>query len=220
MFVLIFYKIANIPTDGIHPVLFYMSGITIWNYFALCLNSTSNTFVANAGIFGKVYFPRLIIPLSVVASNMVKFSIQFLILIVVMIFYGFKGQPIHLSWYWLLIPVVVILMAGLGLGLGIIISSLTTKYRDFIVLVTFGVQLLMYATPIAYPLSFIETKSFSWIAHVNPLTGITELFKFILFQNHKFNSLALCYSLGFTLVVLLIGVLLFNKVEKNFMDTV
>lgn len=223
MFTIIFDKIAGIPTDGIHPILFYMSGITIWNYFATCLTTTSNTFIANAAIFGKVYFPRLIIPLSVVASNIVRFGIQFLLLLSVMIYYNFKGHPIHFSWSWCLIPFLVLLMAGLGLGLGIIISSLTTKYRDFAVLVGFGVQLLMYATPIAYPLSVVENspvRTFVKIIHYNPLTGITEAFKYALFHNHPFNPAALLYSISFTIVIFLIGLVIFNKVEKNFMDTV
>jgi lipopolysaccharide transport system permease protein len=220
MFVIIFDKIANIPTDGIHPVLFYMSGITIWNYFSSCLNATSNTFVANAGIFGKVYFPRLVIPLSVVASNMVKFCIQFLILFAVMVFYQLRGHQIVIHWTWLIIPFLVLLMAALGLGLGIIISSLTTKYRDLAILTGFGVQLLMYATPIAYPLSFIEDKPIGWIAHINPLTGIVEAFKFALFNNAAFNQSALVYSVIFTVIILFAGLFLFNKVEKSFMDTV
>ena len=164
MFLLVFGKIANIPTDGVNPVLFYMAGITIWNYFSGCLTTTSGTFVANAGIFGKVYFPRLVIPLSNVLSNMVKFGIQFLLLLAMMIFYSFKGFPIHFGFTWLWIPVLMIMMAGLGLGLGIIISSLTTKYRDLTVLISFAVQLLMYATPIVYPLSFLKGKSYArWI---------------------------------------------------------
>jgi lipopolysaccharide transport system permease protein len=220
MFVVIFDKIANIPTDGIHPVLFYMSGLTIWNYFAACLNATSNTFVANAAIFGKVYFPRLVIPFSVTASNVVRFGIQFVILLLVMLFYNFRGYPFHIYWPWVIIPFLVLLMATLGLGLGIIISSLTTKYRDLSVLTGFGVQLLMYATPIAYPLSFIDTKPIGWIAHLNPLTGIVEAFKFALFNNVAFNRTALLYSIGFTAITLFAGLLLFHRVEKTFMDTV
>lgn len=220
MFVIIFDKIANIPTDGIHPVLFYMSGITIWNYFSSCLNATSNTFVANAGIFGKVYFPRLVIPLSVTASNMVRFGIQFLILVSVMLFYSFRGHPLHIYWTWIIIPFLVLLMAAVGLGLGIIISSLTTKYRDLAVLTGFGVQLLMYATPIAYPLTFIKDKPIGWIAELNPLTGIVEAFKFAMFNNAPFNQPALIYSIIFTVVILFAGLVLFHKVEKSFMDTV
>ena len=220
MFLLVFGKIANIPTNGIHPVLFYMSGIALWNYFAACLNGTSSTFVSNAGIFGKVYFPRLIIPLSVVVSNIVRFGIQFLLLVVMMVFYYFKGFPIYFGASWLLVPVLLLIMAGLGLGLGIIISSLTTKYRDFAVLIGFGVQLLMYATPIAYPLSFLEDKSYAWVAKCNPLTGVVEAFKYALLRGGVLDFALLGYSIGFMVVVLFIGLLIFSKVEKNFMDTV
>ncbi len=220
MFFLLFSKIANINTDGIEPILFYMSGITIWNYFSACFTNTSNTFVANAGIFGKVYFPRLVIPLSIVISNIVRFGIQFLLLLAVMIYYHYNGFPIVFGFSWLLIPVIMIIMAGIGLGLGIIISSLTTKYRDLTVLISFGVQLLMYATPIAYPLSFIKRQSFSWIAEINPLTGVTEAFKFALFQRAPLDMPSLWYSVIFMVVVLFLGLVLFNRVEKSFMDTV
>ena len=220
MFLLVFGRIANIPTDGINPVLFYMSGITIWNYFSSCLNATSGTFVANAGIFGKVYFPRLVIPLSTVLSNIVRFGIQFLLLLVMMIFYSFKGFPIHFSITWLWIPVLLIMMAGLGLGLGIIISSMTTKYRDLTVLIGFGVQLLMYVTPIVYPLSFIKSKSYGkWIVW-NPLTPIVESWKYALFGHGSFDMGGLLYSAVFIIIVLFFGLLIFSKVEKTFMDTV
>ncbi len=220
MFLLVFGKIANIPTDGVNPVLFYMAGITIWNYFSSCLNSTSNTFVANAGIFGKVYFPRLVIPLSNVLSNMVKFGIQFLLLLTMMIFYSFKGTPIHFGISWLWIPVLMLMMAGLGLGLGIIISSLTTKYRDLTVLIGFAVQLLMYATPIVYPLSFLKDKSYAkWIAW-NPLTPIVESWRYALFGQGTFNISGLLYSSSIILVILFLGLLIFSKVERTFMDTV
>jgi lipopolysaccharide transport system permease protein len=220
MFLLVFGKIANIPTDSVNPVLFYMSGITIWNYFASCLNSTSNTFVANAGIFGKVYFPRLVIPLSNVLSNMVKFGIQFLLLLAMMIFYSFKGTPIHFGITWLWIPVLMLMMAGLGLGLGIIISSLTTKYRDLTVLIGFAVQLLMYATPIVYPLSFLKDKSYvKWIAW-NPLTPIVESWRYALFGKGSFDAASLLYSSSVILVILFLGLLIFSKVERTFMDTV
>jgi len=221
MFLLVFSKIANIPTDGIHPVLFYMSGITIWNYFAACLNSTSNTFVANAGIFGKVYFPRLILPLSVVFSNIARFGIQiFLLLLVILYYYYFQEQHVILGFELLIIPFLIVIMAGIGLGLGIIISSLTTKYRDFNVLIGFGFQLMMYATPIAYPLSFLKGKSYAWIVHANPITGITEAFKYAIFRQGEFNMNSLIYSIVFMVVVLLGGLLIFSKVEKSFMDTV
>ena len=220
VFLLIFGKIANIPTDGIQPVLFYMSGITIWNYFSACLTATSSTFVANAGIFGKVYFPRLIIPLSTVMSNIVKFGIQFLLLLAVMAWYAAKGQAFHVGLSWLLIPVLVLMMAGLGLGLGIIISSLTTKYRDFSVLIGFAVQLLMYATPIAYPLSFLKNNSYAaWIAW-NPLSPIVEAFRYALFATGTVDSLGLIYSAAFIVVVMFLGMAIFSKVERTFMDTV
>ena len=220
VFLLVFGKIANIPTDGIEPVLFYMSGISIWNYFSACLTSTSNTFVANAGIFGKVYFPRLVIPLSTVLSNVVKFGIQFLLLLAVMAFYGIKSHHFHFGLSWLLIPLLVLMMAGLGLGLGIIISSLTTKYRDFTVLIGFAVQLLMYATPIAYPMSFLKSKSFAaWIAW-NPLTPIVEAFRFALFGTGTISSMGLLYSGCVIAILVFVGLLVFSKVERTFMDTV
>jgi lipopolysaccharide transport system permease protein len=220
MFVWIFSKLAGIPTDNIQPVLFYMSGITFWNYFSACLTGASNTFLSNAGIFGKVYFPRMVSPLSIVISNIVRFGIQFLLLIVVMIFYSINGSHQYFGWSWLLIIPLLIIMAGTGLGLGIVISSLTTKYRDFNVLIGFGVQLLMYATPIAYPLSFLMKKSYSWLAIANPLTPLVEGFRFALFHTGTFTISSLIYSLVFMLASLLIGLFMFSKVEKNFMDTV
>lgn len=220
VFLLVFGKIANIPTDGIQPVLFYMSGISIWNYFSSCLTATSATFVNNAGIFGKVYFPRLVIPLSTVLSNIVKFVIQFGLLLAVMIYYGIKDHHFYFGMSWLLIPVLVIMMAGLGLGSGIIISSLTTKYRDFTVLIGFGVQLMMYATPIAYPLSFLKGKSFAaWIAW-NPLTPIVESFRYALFGTGTLDITGLLYSGGVIALLVFVGMLVFSKVERTFMDTV
>lgn len=220
MFLLVFGKIAGIPTDGIEPILFYMSGITIWNYFSACLTSTSNTFLSNAGIFGKVYFPRLISPLSTVTSNLVKFGIQFLLLLAVMIFFGITKGNFHFGLSWLLIPVLVLMMAMMGLGLGIIISSMTTKYRDLNVLLGFGVQLLMYATPVAYPMSFLRSKSYaSWIQW-NPLSPIVEAFRYALFGQGTLETVHLLYSFSFIVIVLFIGMLMFNKVEKTFMDTV
>jgi lipopolysaccharide transport system permease protein len=220
MFLLVFGKIANIPTDGIHPILFYMSGIAIWNYFSACLSSTSNTFLANAGIFGKVYFPRLVTPLSTVISNLVKFGIQFLLLAAVIVFYAFKGVPFHFSFSLLMIPVLVLMMAAMGLGLGIIISSLTTKYRDLNILIGFAVQLLMYATPIAYPLSFLKHNKYAAWIEWNPLTPIVEAFRYALFQQGSFNAQSLLYSGCVIVVVLFLGLLIFSKVERTFMDTV
>jgi lipopolysaccharide transport system permease protein len=220
MFLLVFGHIANIPTDGIEPALFYMSGITIWNYFSNCLTNTSNTFVANAGIFGKVYFPRLVLPLSIVISNIVRFVIQFFLLLLLIIWYQFHGSPIHLSWNWLAIPLLLCIMAGIGLGLGIVISSLTTKYRDFTVLVGFAMQLAMYATPIAYPLSYLKNKSFKWLITLNPVTSIVEAFRYALFGKGSFSIMSLGYAVGFMVVVLMVGILVFNKVERTFIDTV
>lgn len=221
MFLFIFHSVAGIKTDEVSPVLFYMSGITIWNYFSNCLTNTSNTFVANAGIFGKVYFPRLILPLSIVLSNIARLGIQFGLLLAVMIFHAlFLDVPLHIGVSWLLIPVLVLMMAGIGLGLGIIISSLTTKYRDFTVLVTFGVQLLMYATPVAYPLSFLKGKRFSGIIELNPLNSLVEGFRYALFQKGSFDYGSLLYSFIFMVVVLFLGTMIFSKVERTFMDTV
>lgn len=220
VFLLIFGRIANIPTDGIPPVLFYMSGICIWNYFDSCLTATSNTFVQNASIFGKVYFPRLVLPLSTVVSNMIKFLIQFSLLIAVTGWTGIKTGHFYIGTTWLLIPLLVVMMAMLGFGLGIIISSLTTKYRDFHMLLGFGVQLLLYTTPVAYPLSFLKDKPYAaWIAW-NPLAPIVETFRYAVFGVGTFNGAGLAYSATCILVILFIGVLTFNKVEKNFMDTV
>lgn len=221
MFLLIFRNIANISTDGIEPpFLFYMAGITIWNYFSTVLTTISTTFITNAPIFGKVYFPRLVLPLSVALSNIVKFGIQFGLLLLFMIYNVFKGHPIHISVYWLMIPVLLIVMAGIGLGLGIIISALTTKYRDLNILMTFAVQLAMYATPVAYPLSYLKGKSYSWVININPMTSIVEAFRYAIFGKGSFDPQGLLYSTIFMFVSLFIGILIFNKVERTFMDTV
>lgn len=220
IFLLVFGKIANIPTDGIQPILFYMSGITIWNYFSNCLTATSNTFVANAGIFGKVYFPRLVLPISTVFSNIIKFGIQFLLLLFLMAFYAFKGVAVNFTVNWFLIPFLVLMMAALGLGLGIIISSLTTKYRDLTILIGFAVQLLMYATPIVYPLSYLHNKSYVKYIKWNPLTPIVEAFRYAIFNKGTFTIESLTYSAIFILITFFIGLIIFNRVEKGFMDTV
>ena len=220
MFLLVFGKIAKIPTDGIAPAAFYMAGITVWGYFSGALTSTSNTFVGNAGIFGKVYFPRLVLPLSVVISNVVKLGIQMLLLILVIGYYHFNGYPFHFHWQLVLIPLLVFQLALLGLGLGIIISSVTTKYRDFNVLLGFAIQLFMYVTPIVYPLSFLEGKSYKWLINANPLTPVVETFRLAIFGVGTVTPLSVAYSIGFTLVALFGGIVLFNRVEKTFMDTV
>jgi lipopolysaccharide transport system permease protein len=220
IFLLLFGKIANIPTDGIKPVLFYMSGITIWNYFSACLTNTSNTFVLNAPIFGKVYFPRLVIPLSIVFSNIIRLGIQFGLLLAAMIWYHFNGYPMTITVNWLWIPVLVLLVAGIALGLGIIISSLTTKYRDLAILITFIIQLLMYVTPIGYPMSFLNHSKYKHIIEANPLTSIVEAFRYALFGKGTLDLQGLLYSFVFMLVSLLIGLIFFSKVERSFMDTV
>ena len=220
MFLMVFGKIAKIPTDGIAPAAFYMAGITVWGYFSGALTSTSNTFAANAGIFGKVYFPRLVLPLSVVISNIVKLGIQLLLLAVVIAYYHFNGYPFHFRIELLFIPLLVIQLALLGLGLGIIISSITTKYRDFNVLLGFAIQLYMYATPIVYPLSFLEDKSYKWLILANPLTPVVETFRLAIFGVGTVTPSAVLYSIGFTLLALFAGIVMFNRVEKTFMDTV
>ncbi len=219
-FLLVFTKIASIPTDGIPPALFYLSGISLWNYFSGCLLATSNTFVANAGIFGKVYFPRLVIPVSVVLSNMIKFGIQFSLLLLVMVVYSFYHVPLSINPYWFLIPLLVLMMAALSLGIGVIISSLTIKYRDVGLLMGFVVQLLLFVTPIAYPISFLKNKSFAaWISW-NPLTPIIEAFRFALFHKGMIENSGLLYSATVILCLLFVGILLFSKVEKTFIDSV
>jgi len=219
IFTIIFGKVAKISTDGLPQVLFYMSGIVGWGYFADCLTKTSATFTANAQIFGKVFFPRIIVPLSIVTSNLLKFSIQFLLFLSFLLFYLFNGAAINPNSYMLLTPLLIIIMAGLGLGLGMIISSLTTKYRDLRFLVGFGVQLLMYATPVVYPLSVIPDK-YRWLVLANPMTSVIESFKFAYLGAGTFDVIHLSYSAGFMIAVVLLGMLIFNRVEKNFMDTV
>lgn len=219
IYTIVFGNIANIPTDGLPHILFYMTGIVGWTYFSTCLNSTSNTFVANAGIFGKVYFPRLTLPISIVISSLIQFSIQFGLLAAFMVYYKLAGAEFQLNSYVLILPFLIFLMAGLGLGFGIIISSLTTKYRDLTNLVGFGVQLWMYATPIIYPLSEIPDKYRIFVL-ANPLTPIIETFRYALLGAGTIDWYHLLYSFGFTVFVLAIGIVLFNKVEQSFMDTV
>lgn len=222
IFTVIFGQLASIPTDGLPQILFYMCGITCWNYFADCLTKTSNTFVQNSNIFGKVYFPRLVLPISLVFSNLIKFLIQFLLFISFLLYYYLSGAAVNPNKYMLLLPFLLILMAGLGLGFGILISSLTTKYRDLQFLLTFGVQLFMYATPIVYPLSLAKEKlgSYSWIAEANPMTSVIETMKYAFLGQGEFSWHYIIYSSVFMLGLLFIGVLSFSKVEQNFMDTV
>jgi len=218
-YVIIFGKIAGISTDGIPRVAFYMSGVTIWNYFSEVLTNTSNVFVNNASIFGKVYFPRLIMPLSIVVSGLMKFGIQFMLFLMVVIYYTFIEAKIHPNLWILATPILIFLMAALALGLGMIFSSLTSKYKDLTFLLTFGIQLLMYATPVIYPTSLLSPK-LKQLMNFNPLTGIFECFRYGYLGAGKFEPLMLVYSFSLIFVILLIGVLIFNKVEKSFMDTV
>jgi len=219
VFTVIFGQIARLPTDGLPQILFYMSGNVAWHYFSGCLNGTSNTFTSNAGIFGKVYFPRLVTPISLVISNLISFSIQFVFFLGFLFYFMLQGSDVGLTPWALALPLLIVLMAGLGLGFGIIISSMTTKYRDLNYLVSFGVSLWMYATPIIYPVSSIPER-WRWVADVNPVTPIIETFRagFLGAGNASWSGLA--YSAGFMLVVMFIGVVIFNRVEKTFIDTV
>jgi lipopolysaccharide transport system permease protein len=219
-FTVIFGQIASLPTDGLPQFLFYMSGTVVWAYFAECLNKTSNTFVQNANLFGKVYFPRMAVPVSILLSNLITFGIQFGMFLAFVAFFALSGTTITPNWLWIaLSPILVAMMAGLGLGFGIIISSLTTKYRDLRFLVQFGVQLLMYATPVIYPVSAIPQR-FQWIIQANPMTPIVEAFRYAFLGAGTVNLGHLLYSFGFMLVVVFIGAVIFNRVEQTFMDTV
>ena len=226
MYMVVFGGIAGIPTDDVPQPLFYLAGVCMWQYFADCLNSTSNTFVANAGIFGKVYFPRLIMPVSNVISNLLRFGIQFGLFVIVYVIYAFTGCQACPNWYALLFPLLVVMMAGLALGFGILISSMTTKYRDLQILFTFIVQLWMYATPIVYPLSEVQGKvkmgvDLYTVMSLNPVTPVIETFKYGFLGVGEFMGWGwLAYSLGFMAILLALGVVVFNKVQKSFMDTV
>ncbi|AZI27992.1 ABC transporter permease [Pedobacter sp. G11] len=222
IFTFIFGNLAGISTDGLPKPLFYMAGITAWNYFADCLTKTSTVFRDNAGIFGKVYFPRLIVPLSIVFSNLVRFGVQMLLFLILMVYYLATDAQFNISWAICLFPIVIVLMALLGLGTGMIISAMTTKYRDLAFLIGFGVQLLMYATTVIYPLSTALEKypKYAWIIEYNPMTPIIETFRYGFLGEGRFSWFSLGYATGVTTVVLLFGILVFNKVERNFVDTV
>ena len=223
IFTFIFGNLAGISTDGLPKPLFYMAGITAWNYFADCLTKTSTVFKDNAAIFGKVYFPRLIMPLSIVVSNLVRFGVQMILfLFFIAYYYLYKGADFQPTWAILLFPLIITLMALLGLGAGMIISAMTTKYRDLSFLVGFGVQLLMYATAVIYPLSTAVEKypKYSWLIKYNPMTTLIEVFRYGFLGKGTFSWNYLGYTSIITLIILLIGVVVFNKVEKNFVDTV
>ncbi len=219
VFVVVFGNIAAISTDGLPMPLFYMSGIVLWNYFAECFNKTATTFRDNAGIFGKVYFPRLVMPLSVVISSMLKLLIQLGLLACFWVWYQWNGPSFTTNAAIILLPILIVLMALLGLGSGLIITSLTTKYRDLTFLIAFGVQLLMYATPVIYPISSVPDKYRVWVQY-NPLTSIIEAFRYGLLGKGSFTPGDLLYSAIMIICILIVGIIVFNRVEKNFMDTV
>ena len=222
MYMVVFGGIAKIPTDGLPQPLFYLSGICLWQYFNDCLTKTSSTFTANAGIFGKVYFPRMVVPISTVISNLLRFGIQFGLFLVVYAIYQLFIIPgqIHTNWYALLLPVLVVMLAGLALGFGILFSSLTTKYRDMTLLLDFFIRLWMYATPVIYPLSTITNEKLRFVMSLNPLTGIVEAFKYGFLGEGQFSWGLLGYSFAFMVVLLTIGIVIFNRVQRTFMDTV
>ena len=220
MYMIVFGGIAGISTDGLPQALFYLAGILCWQYFADCLNKTSSTFTTNQNIFGKVYFPRLIVPLATVSSNLVRLFIQLFLFLVVYVYYLVVGVDVAPNWYVLLFPLLVLMLAGLALGFGIIISSMTTKYRDLTILFTFVVQLWMYATPIIYPLSTITNATVRTVMLLNPITSIVETFKYGALGIGSFSWGALGYSFGFMVVLLAVGIVVFNKVQRSFMDTV
>ena len=218
-FTVVFGKMAGLPTDGLPPFLFYMAGTVAWSYFASCLTKTSNTFVQNAGLFGKVYFPRLSVPVSILLSNLIAFGIHLALLIAFIVYFRIGGWSIKLNEWIFLTPVLLVMMAGLGLGFGIIISSLTTRYRDLQNLVAFGVQLLMFATPVIYPVSSVPER-YRFLILANPMTPIVESFRYAFLGAGTVGIVDLIYSLLFTMAILLAGLLIFSQVERTFMDTV
>lgn len=219
VFTVVFGNIANISTDGLPHVVFYLAGVTCWTYFSETLTKTSETFSTNASIFGKVYFPRMIVPLSIVVSTVIKFGVQFSIFLVFMIWFWATGAAVQPNSAAFLLPLLILLMAMHGLGLGMVISSMTTKYRDLRFLLTFAIQLLMYATPVIYPASVLPEK-YSIFINANPITPIVETFRYGFLGRGEFDLWHLGYSFAFATIVLVIASVVFNQVEKNFMDTV
>jgi lipopolysaccharide transport system permease protein len=218
-YILIFGRVAGLSTDGLPMLTFYLAGVTIWNYFSETLNKTASVFKDNAQMFGKVYFPRLTMPVSIVISNLIRFLIQFILFLIIWIYYLTQKNSIAPNMFIILTPLLVFMMGVLALGFGMIISALTTKYRDLIFLLTFGVQLLMFATPVIYPLSSIPEK-YKWLIIANPMSSIVETFRYAFLGSGSFHWAYLIYSFVFTIVVLIIGTIVFNKVEKSFTDTV
>ena len=220
MNMVVFGSIAHMSTDGVPQVLFYMAGNVCWFYFSDCLNQTSSTFVANQAMFGKVYFPRMVVPISTVISNLLRFGIQVLLFVAFYFYFWIGGSDVAPNWTILLMPLLIVMLAGLGLGFGILVSSLTTKYRDLTILFTFIVQLWMYATPIVYPISMVTNETLRTIIMLNPMTAVVEAFKYATLGQGYFSWGALGYSCAFMSVLLLWGTVVFNKVQRSFMDTV
>ena len=220
MYVVVFGNIAKLQTDGLPKVLFYMSGTVLWQYFAGCLTATSETFSRNAHIFGKVYFPRLAVPVSVIISHLFKLGLQILFFALFWLFYLLRGTQITITPALLLLPLLILMLAAMSLGSGLIISALTTKYRDLRFLVQFGVQLLMYTTTVIYPLSSIEGGNIRYFVLANPMTPIIETFRLATLGRGTFSWYHLAYSAAFSIIVLLLGTLIFNRTERTFMDTV
>ena len=218
-FTVIFGNIAKLPTDGLPPFLFYMSGNVIWGYFAQCLTGTSNTFVGNAGLFGKVYFPRLAVPVSILISNLIRFGIQFALFLAFLAYFMLAGAGVQPNAGVLLTPFLLLLMAGMGLGFGVLISAMTTRYRDLQFLVSFGVQLWMYATSVIYPLSLVP-EQYRWLVLLNPLTPVIEAFRWAYLGSGTVTVGLLAYSAAFTAVILVAGLMVFHRTERTFMDTV
>lgn len=220
-FTIIFSGVAKLSTDGLPPLLFYLAGTTPWNYFSTCVTKTSTTFTTNASLFGKVYFPRLVTPISIVISTLIQFGIQFLLFLGMLIWYAAAGASVNPDYAGIVLmtPVLVLLMGGLGLGVGIIVSSLTTKYRDLSFLVAFGIQLAMYATPVVFPLSTVPEK-YRPILEANPMTAIVEAFRAVYLGAGQFSWPGLTYSFVATAITAFIGIIIFNRVEKSFVDTV
>ena len=220
MNMVVFGGIAKMSTDGMPQPLFYMAGNVCWFYFSDCLNQTSSTFTANQGMFGKVYFPRMVVPIATVISNLLRFGIQLCLFLAIYLYFFFRGADVTPNWHLLLLPVFIIMIAGLGLGFGILVSSMTTKYRDLTVLFSFIVSLWMYGTPIVYPISMVTNETLRTIIMLNPMTSIIEAFKFATLGQGYFSWWALGYSFVFMCVLLLFGIVIFNKVQRSFMDTV
>lgn len=220
MNMVVFGGIAGMSTDGVPQILFYLAGNVCWFYFSDCLNQTSKTFTDNQAMFGKVYFPRMVVPISTVLSNLLRFGIQIGLFVVLYLYYFCVGTTVSPNWYVLLFPAFVLLLAGLGLGFGILVSSMTTKYRDLTILFTFIVQLWMYATPIVYPLSMVPEGKLRMLILANPMTPVIEAFKYATLGHGYFSWMALGYSFAFMTVLLVVGIVVFNKVQRSFMDTV